>query len=73
MYIQRGIQANDGRQECPGAECAAGEGGHLVGGEAVDFARVGEGAVGLDGVADGDEGDLGVLVVWVVLGSFAPF
>jgi len=26
--------------------------------EAVDFACVGEGAVGLDGVADGDEGDL---------------
>jgi len=73
MNIQRSIQADDGRQKRPGAECAAGEGRHLVGGEAVDFARVGEGAVGLDGVGDGDDGDLGGVSGWEVVWWFISF
>ena len=31
-------------------------------GETVDFPRIGEGAVGLDRVGDGDDGDLGGIV-----------
>jgi len=38
-----------------------------VRGQAIDFASVGKGAVGLDGVGDGDDGDLG----WVVSGMLA--
>ena len=58
------VQADDGAEGRPGAEGAGAERGYARGrGAGVDLLGAGEGEVGLDAVAEGDDGDLfGVLV-----------
>jgi len=58
------VQADDGAERRPGAEGAGAEWSDARGGGAgVDLLGADEGEVGLDAVAEGDDGDL-----WVVLG-----
>jgi hypothetical protein len=57
------VEADDGAECRPGAERAGAQGGDEGGcGAGVDLLGAGEGEVGLDAVAEGDDGDL-VLVV----------
>jgi hypothetical protein len=53
------VEADDGAEGRPGAECAGAQGCDERGrGAGVDLLGAGEGEVGLDAVAEGDDGDL---------------
>lgn len=66
--IVRRVDAHERREQRPGAECAGGErsdvfgdrGGRVNRCGVVDARGKGEGCVGLDGVSNGDYGDLGL-------------
>jgi hypothetical protein len=54
--VVRAVQADDGAESRPGAEGAGAEGRDEGGrGAGVDLLRAGEGEVGLDTVAEGDD------------------
>lgn len=53
------VEADDGAESRPGAECAGAQGSDEGGcGTSVDLLGAGEGEVGLDAVAERDDGDL---------------
>lgn len=57
--VVRAVQADDGAEGRPGAEGAGAEGSDARGrGAGVDLLGASEGEVGLDAVAEGDDGDL---------------
>lgn len=59
INVVRAVQADNRRESGPGAESASGERRDLGGGGAgVDLLGAVQGEVGLDGVAEGDDGDL---------------
>jgi hypothetical protein len=59
VNVVRAVQADDGAESGPGAEGAGAEGSDARGrGAGVDLLGAGEGEVGLDAVAKGDDGDL---------------
>lgn len=58
------VQSDDRAQSGPGAECASAERGDARGrGAGVDLLGAGEGEVGLDAVAEGDDGYLWLVVL----------
>ena len=57
--VVRAVQADNRAESGPGAEGAGAEGSDARGrGAGVDLLGAGEGEVGLDAVAEGDDGDL---------------
>ena len=67
INMVRAVQSDDGAESRPGAERASAEGCDARGrGAGVDLLRAGQGEVGLDAVAEGDDGDLWFCVrTWI--------
>lgn len=64
-YIVCSVEADDGGQKCPCAECASGEGGHGPGRGGIDSRSQAKACIGLDAVDRGDDRDLEKVSVFV--------